>query len=254
MRLIRQTLFVFASIWIICGSISQAWAIPNLQIYIPGATYDTATETWVINSYDYELWVIGAKYDVLDVKLAFAVPEDEVGSIDINWLTGSEGDYGYGTSLTMTESGAESISDYRLLYADGKTPDPEEEWGFAYDTVPIMGSGKEINAAPFPTDFYEYFIDDFNTNETVYNYIPGDEELDSTVGQMKVFDISVSGYTWVDIIAYDHVVLSNNNAKYVFSPFSHDGSSISVPEPATMLLLGSGLAGLAGFRRKFKKS
>ena len=27
-----------------------------------------------------------------------------------------------------------------------------------------------------------------------------------------------------------------------------------IPEPATMLLFGSGLIGLAGFRRKFKKS
>ena len=37
------------------------------------------------------------------------------------------------------------------------------------------------------------------------------------------------------------------------SHISMHGTSTSVPEPGTMFLLGTGLVGLAGLRRRFKK-
>jgi hypothetical protein len=46
---------------------------------------------------------------------------------------------------------------------------------------------------------------------------------------------------------------SNSKDNIIKAPFSHDAQSAPVPEPATMLLLGAGLIGIAGLgRRKIK--
>ena len=139
-------------------------------------------------------------------------------------------------------------------------PDPTI-YGYAKDDTPVFGDGKDIPAhGVFPTDFYEYYIGDFNKKyfETVYNYDPAEYDpdkgfLDEAQGMTKKFNIKVNGYTWVDLVAYDHYL--GNKVKFVKTPFSHDGGGGNpVPEPATLFLFGSGLIGLGAFgRRKFSK-
>ena len=63
-----------------------AHALPILQMYIEGATYDQDTESWVTNQSNLTLWVIGdvgSAGSILDVQLAAAYLTGETGSITV---------------------------------------------------------------------------------------------------------------------------------------------------------------------------
>jgi len=240
-----------------CGAAMPSWALPNLQIYLPQGTYDTETETWVVPAYDYDLWVIGARQNIFDVRIVFAVPEDESGSIQLRWLDPGAADYGTSaiTSLVMTEGSAMAYDDYRQAQAAGQQ-DPLT-YGYGITGAPLMGNGKSIPPhGVFPSGFYEYGIGDFvpdpfdAAGNPVYNYIPGDEYGDTASGQVKMFHVTVDGYSTVHIIAYGDVIMPGGKIKSVFTPFSHDGEDGErIPEPAILILLGCGLTGLWQFKK-----
>jgi hypothetical protein len=204
-----------------CLMATPASAVPDLQIYIEGATYDPVSQTWVTGDSEFDLQVIGANDQIYDVKLAAAlIPGDT--------------DPGTG-SITFTPVGFT----------------PGAQIPFTYGT-PLLGDGSSLPGHGIYPAYYTVLpIGDFTPTYDVYN-MP--DMGGPVLGEIKTIHVEITGYDKVHFDAYNHVI-SGDHARYISNPFSHDGEGGGdggdTPEPGTLALLSLGLTGaLAVVRRR----
>jgi type VI secretion system secreted protein VgrG len=171
---------------------------------------------------------------------------------DLGGLTLIPGVYYFATTAQLTG----------VLTLDFAT-DPGEDFVFQIGTALTTGSGSSVN------------IINGNSLSGVYWQVGSS----ATLGTSTVFagnilaDQSITLNTTAKIlcgraialnaaVTMDTNTISNNNIAEDFGSgrdndfrsYGYSGGTTAVPEPTTMLLLGSGLVGLVAFRKRFKKA
>lgn len=221
--------------------ISNVNAYPALQLYIDGSTYDPETDSWVTTSQVFDLWIIG---DVGPVGTIY----------EIKLTTSFFGDSGTISFMPKTTS----------LVTDPSVPgfDPDDTIIIDGITYPRSGTGDHpklpdhgIFNDPELNYWTDYYLGDFTlTDSPVGDFMTSFPSTFDSLGQINVYEVTVSGWERVHFDAYDHYIINGNKVKYVFAPFSHN-SEHDIPEPSTISLLAVGgiLLGLSTFARRWRR-
>jgi len=207
---------------------SIASAVPSLQLFIHGAEYDRYTRTWITSSGSFDIYVVSADYDRHDVlvNLALGSSEDPVNSdINFNGHTISNSEWNYGYSALDRHNGGYNL-DGPKNYVELNTGDYNNNWRIG-------------DAAP-------------DTHGQYWDPSSGDGDANCW-GDVKTFHVDLGSRERREI-HFDAYTLDGNGDVCDYAPDTHDaGALTTTPEPGTILLMSTGLMGLAALRFRRKK-
>ena len=226
---------------LLAGSAATSHAVPLLQLYIEGATYNEADESWEGDFTDGDtlrVWTIGnisgenGKGTISDVKLAIAYVSSDTPTITVSE---SQTD-GFGG---FTDNDLANTATFSQTVTDGSNPQLSN--GADLPGHGIYGSG---------TSWTEYHLGDFDNTSDLGGDFLNSLPTPTTGYDINVYEITISGTSEVHFDLYDSIAAGNHiHAK--FAPFSHDGEGRQVPDGgATVALLGLVCIGVHGLRRK----
>jgi hypothetical protein len=188
---------------------------------------------------------------------------DNKTGVDLGGLTLSPGVYFFATSASLTGTLALTLD-----FAS----DPDGAFVFQVGTALTTGSSTAVNVINGSPESGVYWL---------MGVTGGTGTGSATLGSASVFAGNILALTSIGLdptaailcgraIALEGAVtmsgdnkISNNNFAQDFGSgrkdfgsfgFSGGGAAAPVPEPSTMLLISSGLAGLVAFRKRFKKA
>ncbi len=269
----RLGLAIVICIYCLGFGVGQGYATPVLQLYIEGAVYDSATETWTLRpeGSTINLWAIGnvsgpgGKGTVAGVKLAitYAAEAYDENPLGITLTPSTTGYYGGFTD--------ESVSSNPTLNPLVKTSKGLFDTTNTGGVVTNGGSPLLNDGRPLPSHgetgqeyvWMEFLLGDFDQTDSPiadfiaeegYDFIntfpdSGDGGFHENSGQINVYEINVNGGGGTIHFDLYNSVMSGTKGKY--APFSHDAEI--TPEPASFVvwsLLGLLAIGLARFRRR----